>query len=314
MRNPFPFRSRFLLPLLMIPLTKITLANPIPLEGPIKLDGSSTVFPISEAMAEEFQRIYPKTRVTVGISGTGGGFKKFLHKEVDITAASRPISESEIALAKNEKIPFHEITIALDGITVVVHKDNPIESLSLAQLKALWEPSSKIKTWRDLDPSLPAQAIRLYGPGSDSGTFDHFTQVVMGKSKSSRSDYTASEDDNIMIKGISQDKFALGYFGFAYFEENQKVLKALKISKDKQPIMPSVASIKELSYPLARPLFLYTSWSAWQKPQVKGMLQFYLESAEILLPQTGFISFDKAHYQKEFEKLTSWQDPTKQNS
>jgi phosphate binding protein len=200
------------------------------LQGRITIDGSSTVFPISQAVAEEFQKKHAGVQVTVAQSGTGGGFKKFVVGETDINDSSRPISEKEIAQCNEHGVEFLELKVAIDGLTVVVNpQNNWCHCLSVEKLKTLWEPGSKIKAWSDLDPAWPNEPIRLYGAGPDSGTFDYFTEVIVGKAKSSRSDYEPSEDDNALVTGVAGDRFALGYFGFAYYIENRQKLKALGI-------------------------------------------------------------------------------------
>lgn len=284
------------------------------INGAIKIDGSSTVYPITEAIAEEFQKAHPQTRVTVGISGTGGGLKKFLNKEIDLTGASRPISAPEITLAKEKNISFHQITVAYDGITLVVHKNSPIEKLTMEQLKKIWEPDSKIKKWKDLDPSFPDEEIKLYGPGGESGTFEFFTETVVGKPRASRSNYTASEDDNILVRGVSQDKYALGYFGYAYFFENQNHLKALKIEKDGNISSPTEETIKNLTYPLARPIYIYVSLEASQKDQVAEFIKYYLTNADSLVPQVGYISLGTPRYEDELKKWETWKESFKKSS
>ncbi len=268
----------------------------------IKIDGSSTVYPITEAVAEEFQ-IQKKTKVTVGISGTGGGFKKFCRGETDIQNASRPILQKEIDICKEAGIQFIELPIAYDGLTVVVNKSNDfVKSLSVEELKKLWEPAAqgKVKTWNQINPAFPATPLKLFGAGSDSGTFDYFTEAIVGKAKSSRGDYTASEDDNVVVQGVAGDKGSLGYFGFAYFEENQDKLKAVPIiaKKGAPAVMPSFESVKNGTYqPLARPIFIYVNATAAAfKPEVKAFIDFYLANAPTLVKEVKYIPLPANEY------------------
>lgn len=259
------------------------------LSGSVRLDGSSTVYPITEAVAEEFQKANPKVKITVGVSGTGGGFKKFIAGEIDINNASRPISADEAAKAKAAAIDFIELPVAYDGITVVVNPRNTfLKSLSIEQLKKLWEPGSTVRTWKDLDPNWPAENIKLYGPGADSGTFDYFTEHVVGKAKASRTDYTASEDDNTLVKGVSGDINALGYFGYAYYIENKKKLTAISINDGKNAVEPNDQSIQSGSYPLSRLLFLCVSKQATSRTEVDAFINYYLKSARELASAVGF--------------------------
>jgi phosphate transport system substrate-binding protein len=268
----------------------------------IKIDGSSTVYPITEAVAEEFQAA-KKIKVTVGISGTGGGFKKFCRGETDISEASRPILKKEMDACKEAGIQYIELPVAYDGLTVVVNKNNDfIKSLSVDELKKIWEPSAqgKIKTWNQVNPAWPNTALKLFGAGSDSGTFDYFTEAVVGKAKSSRGDYTASEDDNVIVQGVASDKGSLGYFGFAYYEENQDKLKAVPIvaKKGAPAVMPSYESVKDGSYqPLARPLFIYVNATAAAfKPEVKEFINFYLANAPTLVKEVKYIPLPANEY------------------
>ncbi len=277
-------------------------SHAIAAEKIIKIDGSSTVYPITEAVAEEFQ-IATKTKVTVGISGTGGGFKKFCRGETDIQDASRPILKKEMDACKEAGIQYIELPIAYDGLTVVINKNNDfVKSLSVDELKKMWEPSAqgKIKTWNQVNPAWPATPLKLFGAGSDSGTFDYFTEAIVGKAKSSRGDYTASEDDNVVVQGVASDKGSLGYFGFAYYEENQDKLKAVPIvSKKGTPaVMPSVNSVKDGTYqPLARPIFIYVNATAAAfKPEVKAFVNFYLANAPKLVSEVKYIPLPSNEY------------------
>lgn len=286
------------------------------LSGSVKVDGSSTVFPLTEAVAEEFQAANAKVKVTVGVSGTGGGMKKFVAGELDVAEASRPVRADEAQKGKEAGIDFMELPVAFDGLTVVVSPKNTfVKSLTLDQLKRLWEPSSKIKTWNDLDAAWPKEAIKLYGPGSDSGTFEYFTEHVVGKAKASRNDYTASEDDNVLVNGVAGDKNALGYFGYAYYQENPKKLRSVPIDAGKGPVAPEDMTIANGSYPLARPLFLVVSKKSAERPEVDAFVRFYLKEAKGLTKSVGYTVLPQAMYDEAFKrydarKTGSWQSGT----
>ena len=282
------------------------------LRGTVSLDGSSTVFPISEAVAEEFLAVQPRVRVTVGVSGTGGGFKKFLKGEVDINDASRPIKEKELVLAEEHNIQFIELPVAFDGLSVVVNKDNTwATQLTVAELSAIWKPNSTVETWQDIRPSWPNKKIRLYGPGTDSGTFDYFTETINGKSGRSRPDYTASEDDNTLVKGIVGDTYALGYFGFAYYVANKNKLKLLAIDGGKGPIKPSPITINNGTYaPLSRPIFIYLRADALARKEVKTFIDFYINNAGVLASETGYIALPEAVYKKALDRVAQKQSGT----
>jgi len=243
----------------------------------ITIDGSSTVFPISEAIAEEFQR-ETKLEVQVSKSGTGGGFKKFAAGDTDISNASRPISPEEIELCAKGGIEFIELPVAFDGLSVVVNKANTwVDFLTVAELKKIWEPNSTVKTWADVRAGWPAKPIKLYGAGTDSGTYDYFTEAVCGKKGASRSDYQASEDDNTLVTGVKGDEGGLAYFGFAYYVENQADLKLVPIDGGKGPVAPSEATITDGTYsPLARPEFIYVKKSSADREEVKKFIEFHL--------------------------------------
>ena len=267
----------------------------------IKIDGSSTVYPITEAVAEEYQKA-KKVKVTVGISGTGGGFKKFCRGETDVQNASRPILKKEMDACKEAGIQYIELPIAYDGLTVVVNKKNDwAKSLTVADLQKIWSPASqgKIKNWNQVNPKFPDRALKLFGAGSDSGTFDYFTEAVNGKAKSSRGDYTASEDDNVLVQGVSSDIGGLGYFGLAYYEENQSKLNAVAISdKGKPAVLPSIASVKDGTYqPLSRPLFVYVNATSGAfKPEVKAFVDFYLANAPKLVKEVKYVPLPDNEY------------------
>ncbi|MCF6095574.1 PstS family phosphate ABC transporter substrate-binding protein [Thermovorax subterraneus] len=275
------------------------------LSGNIEIDGSSTVYPITEAVAEEFMKLYPEVNVTVGVSGTGGGFKRFVVGEIDISDASRPIKEEEIEKAKQNGIEFIELPVAYDGITVVVNKENDwVDSLTIEELKKIWSPDSKVTKWSDIRPGWPEQRINLYGPGTDSGTFEYFTEAVNGKARESRFDYTASEDDNVLVQGVSQDKYALGYFGFAYYLENKDRLKAVKIDSGTGPVEPTMETIREGTYkPLSRPIFIYVSKKSLERPEVKEFVKFYMENAGKLASEVGYVPMAENVYEDNLAKL-----------
>ncbi|RKD34283.1 PstS family phosphate ABC transporter substrate-binding protein [Thermohalobacter berrensis] len=272
------------------------------LSGKIEIDGSSTVYPITEAIAEEFQLQYPDTRVTVGVSGTGGGFKRFTVGETDISNASRLIKDKEAAKAEENGIEYTQVSVAYDGITVVVNPQNDwATDITVEELKKIWEPNSKVKTWKDIRPEWPDKEIHLYGPGTDSGTFDYFTEAIVGEGGASRTDYTASEDDNVLVQGITGDKYALGYFGYAYYEENQDKLKAVTING----VEPTTETIGNGEYtPLARPIFIYVSHNSFKdKPQVAEFVKFYLKNARNVVPSTGYVPLPQDKYDEQLEKI-----------
>lgn len=285
------------------------------LSGAIQIDGSSTVYPVTEAVAEEFRTKAPDVKVTVGVSGTGGGFKKFVRGEIDINDASRGIKEEEAAQAKENNITFQELSITYDGLTVVVHPENTwVKDITVAELKKIWEPEAqnKIKKWNQIRPEWPDQEIHLYGAGVESGTYDYFTEAIVGKSHSSRGDYTASEDDNVLVQGVSSDVNALGFFGFAYYMENKEKLKAVAVddqndANGKGAILPSVETVKDGTYaPLSRPLFLYVNSKAVSRPEVVAFINFYLENAAELSREVGYIPLTEEEYQKQKDKFAAF--------
>lgn len=245
------------------------------LRGTVSLDGSSTVYPISEAIAEEFLSVAPRVRVTVGVSGTGGGFKKFLSREIDINDASRTIKNSEVEEARANGINYLEIPVAFDGLSVVVNPNNTwVDYLTVDELRMIWQPGSMVDSWDDIRPNWPQLPIRLYGPGTDSGTFDYFTEAVNGESGASRPDYTASEDDNVLVQGISGDENALGFFGYAYYIENQDNLKIVPIDEGSGPVAPTAQSINDGTYsPLSRPIFVYLNTDSLARPEVRSFVE-----------------------------------------
>lgn len=266
----------------------------------IKIDGSSTVYPITEAIAEEFQKIYKNIKVIVGISGTGGGMKKFTTKQIDIVNASRPIKSSEQKAARLNGVDYIELPVAYDGLTVVVNKNNKfIDYLTVEELKKLWEPSAQnvITKWSQIRDGFPQEKIKLYGPGTDSGTFDYFTEAICGTSGKSRGDYTPSEDDNVLVQGIAGDKFAIGYFGMAYYEENMDKLKAVAINAGKGPILPSYETVQNGTYqPLSRPIFIYVNRSSADEEAVQKFVEFYLDTVPKIAKQVGYIALPEKVY------------------
>ena len=268
------------------------------LSGTIEIDGSSTVFPVSEAVAEEFHKIHPDVRVNVGVSGTGGGFKRFTVGETDISDASRPIKDSEAQAAADNGIEYYPLRVALDGLSVLVSPENDfVECLTTEQLKMIWEPGSTVTNWSDVDPSWPSSKIALYGPDTDSGTFDYFTEEIMGEAQLSRPDYTASADDNVLVRGIAGGKYSLGYFGYAYYQENQDKLNLVAVDSGSGCVEPTSESIENGSYsPLSRPLFIYVSKASMERPEVKAFVEFYLDNAAELAQEVGYIRLDETEY------------------
>lgn len=282
-----------------------SLATAERMKGTVSLDGSSTVFPISEAVAEEFGSVQPRVRVTVGVSGTGGGFKKFFAGEIDINDASRPIKPSEVIKAKEAGVEFIELPVAFDGLSVVVNRNNHwVDNLTVAELSKIWQPGSTVKMWSDVRMGWPDQPVRLYGPGTDSGTFDYFTETINGKSGASRPDYTSSEDDNALVTGISGDVNAMGYFGFAYYVANKDKLKLVPIDGGNGPVAPSLITINNGDYaPLSRPIFIYVRKNALDRPEVKALTQFYIENAPVLATEVGYIPMPEGVYQRAMERI-----------
>jgi phosphate transport system substrate-binding protein len=267
----------------------------------VKIDGSSTVYPISEAVAEEFQKSRGGAiQVTVGLSGTGGGFKKFCAGQTDISNASRPIKDSEREACKSAGINFIELPIAYDALTVVVNNQNNwVTSMTVAELKKLWEPAAqgKITKWNQIRSNWPNSPIKLFGPGTASGTFDYFTEAIVGESKKSRTDYSPSEDDNVLVQGVSRDKNAIGYFGYAYYETNKSKLKAVAISNGKNAVTPSAATVQNNTYvPLSRPLFIYINSKSAQKAEVKQFVEFYVNNASRLSTAVKYVPLPSSAY------------------
>ena len=270
--------------------------------GTILVDGSSTVYPITEAVAEDFQTVAGGTRVTVGISGTGGGFKRFCRGETDISDASRPILKDEMVLCAQAGVKYIELPIAMDALTVVIGKDNTwVDYLTVAELKKMWEPAAqgKVTNWKQIRAGFPDVPLALSGAGADSGTFDYFTEAIVGKQKSSRGDYQASEDDNVTVQFVSRNKGALGYFGLAYYTENKNKLRAvpIKLTATSKAVTPSVATVNDATYqPLARPLFIYVNAKSMQRPEIKKFVEYYLEKGGALANEVGYVNLPESAY------------------
>ena len=269
----------------------------------VKVDGSSTVYPITEAVAEDFQKSKKgAVKVTVGISGTGGGFKKFCRGETDISNASRPILKKEMDDCKAAGITYFEMPVAYDALTVVINpKNNFVKSLTVAELKKMWEPAAqgKVTRWNQINPAFPSAPLKLFGAGADSGTFDYFTEAITGKSKSSRGDFTASEDDNVLVQGVSRAVNSLGFFGFAYYVENRDKLKAVPIVEKPggKAVLPSMENVLNGTYqPLARPIFIYINAAALKKPEVKEFVEYYNKQGEKLAREVKYVPLPAQAY------------------
>jgi phosphate transport system substrate-binding protein len=281
------------------------------LSGEIKIDGSSTVYPISEAVAEEFRTEAPDVRTTVGLSGTGGGFQKFLRGETDINNASREISQDEVKKAEEAGIDFIQLSVAYDGLAVVVNPENDwVDYFTVEELKKIWEPDAqnKIEKWSDIRPEWPDENMELFGPGVASGTYDYFTEAIVGESGASRGDFTASEDDNVLVQGVSSDKNALGFFGLAYFEENRDKLRLVGIENPTGEVVePTIETVSNNAYaPLSRPLFIYVNEDAVQRENVQKFVKFYLDNAGQLAEEIGYVSMPASAYEKEKEKFNAF--------
>jgi phosphate transport system substrate-binding protein len=265
----------------------------------ISVDGSSTVYPISEAMAEEFGLASEdRVHVTIATSGTGGGFKTFCAGERDISNASRPIKRSEAELCAENGVEYIELQVAIDGLSVVVNPANTFAiCLTVAELKAIWEPGSTVQLWSEVRPTWPAEPIRLYGAGTNSGTFDTFTETIVGRTGAIRSDFSASEDDNVLVQGVEGDRNSLGFFGYAYYAENATRIRAVEIDGGAGCIAPTPETVRSGDYePLARPLFIYVSRASWERPIVREFVRFYLAQAERYVPETGYVPLRAEEY------------------
>ncbi|GAA2663487.1 PstS family phosphate ABC transporter substrate-binding protein [Streptomyces aculeolatus] len=274
--------------------------RPERLTGTVLIDGSSTVEPLTKLAGERFGGQEPGVRVKVGASGTGGGFDRFCAGETDISDASRPINDFEKETCANWDVPYRELTIANDALTVVVPRANDwLDCITTDQLRRIWEPGSALASWQEVDPAFPDEPLQLYGPDTDSGTFDYFTEAINGEEKASRSDFTPSSDDNTLVKGVAEHSGGLGYFGFTYFDENRDKLRALEIDAGDGCVAPSTASVQDGSYkPLARPLFIYPSAKALERPEVETFVEFYVDSHTDFASEAGYIPLSEVQENK----------------
>ena len=277
------------------------------LSGTIQIDGSSTVAPLSEAAAELFQEENPDVNVVVGTSGTGGGFEKFCAGDIDISDASRPIDEEEDAACEAAGIAFEEITVANDGLAVVVNPENDWATcLTVEQLKAIWAPGSKVANWNEVDPSFPDEPLQLFGPGTDSGTFDYFTGEINGEEGASRTDYQPSEDDNVIVQGVQGSPGAMGYFGLSYVSENEGAIKAVEVDGGEGCVAPTVETVLDGTYtPLGRPLFVYPSATALERPEVQAFLEFYIENEKEIAEQALYVELSDEQQAEAEEKIAN---------
>lgn len=282
----------------------------VSLEGTIKVDGSSTVFPITEAVAEEFRTEQPQVKVTIGVSGTGGGFNKFSRGETNISNASRPIKEIEKAACEENNIGYVELEVAYDGLAVLVNPENDwVDSFTTEELKMIWEPAAqdKVMKWNQIRAEWPNEEIHLFGPGVASGTYDYFTEAVVGKSGSSRGDFTASEDDHVLVQGITGDKYSLGFFGLAYYTENKGKLKLVGVDNGEAVVKPSLETVSNGTYsPLSRPLFIYVNSTSVASPEVVAFVDFYLDNAKELSEDVGYIPLPDEIYTKQKDSFKAF--------
>lgn len=285
------------------------------LEGTISIDGSSTVFPVTEAVAEEFRAVQPDVQVTIGVSGTGGGFQKFSRGETNISNASRPIKDKEIAACEENNITYLELEVAYDGLAVLVNPENTwVDSFTVEELKKIWEPAAqgKIMKWNQIRPEWPNEEIHLYGPGVASGTYDYFTEAIVGKSGSSRGDFTASEDDHVLVQGIAGDKYALGFFGLAYYEESKDKLTLIGVHNGEEVVKPTLETVSNGTYsPLSRPLFIYVNSTSMKLPEVIEFINFYLDNAAELSEDVGYIKLPAELYAKQRENFKAFVEKNK---
>jgi phosphate transport system substrate-binding protein len=287
----------------------------VKLTGNISIDGSSTVFPITEAVAEEFRVSQPDVQVTIGVSGTGGGFQKFSRGETNISNASRPIKDTEIAACAENNVTYIGLEVAYDGLAVVVNPENTwVDSFTVEELKKIWEPAAqgKIMKWNQIRPEWPNEEIHLFGPGTASGTFDYFTEAINGKSGTSRGDYTASEDDHVLVQGIAGDKYALGFFGLAYYEESKDKLSLIGVNNGKEVVKPSLETVSNGTYsPLSRPMFIYVNSTSVKHPEVIEFVNFYLDNAGELSEDVGYIKLPAEIYAKQKENFKAFVEKNK---
>ena len=292
--------QKLAIPALLVGVVSVGMPARAQAQAAIKIDGSSTVFPISGAYAEEFQiQKRGKVRVTVGVSGTGGGFKKFCRGETDIANASRPITAEEMEICRKAGIKYMELPIAFDALTVVINPKNTwAKTLTIAELRKMWEPAAqgRITNWKQIRSGFPDEKLMLFGPGADSGTFDYFTEAVNGKAKASRGDFTASEDDNTLVQGVENNKGALGYFGFAYYAAHKDKMTAVAVDAGKGPVLPSLENVTNATYtPLSRPLFIYVRDTAASRPEIKEFVQFLMSRGD-LVAEVGYLALQKQAY------------------
>ena len=285
------------------------------LSGTIKVDGSSTVFPVTEAVAEEFRTAQPKVKVTIGVSGTGGGFKKFSRGETNISNASRPIKDKEKKACEENNIKYLELEVAYDGLAVLVNPANDwVDSFTIEELKKIWEPAAqgKIMKWNQIRPEWPNEEIHLFGPGVASGTYDYFTEAIVGKSGSSRGDFTASEDDHVLVQGIAGDKYSLGFFGLAYYAENKDKLTLIGVHNGTEVVKPSLETVKNGSYtPLSRPLFIYVNSTSVASPEVVEFVNFYIDNAGELSKDVGYIPLPDENYKSQKDSFKTFVESNK---
>ncbi|MBT8384797.1 MAG: PstS family phosphate ABC transporter substrate-binding protein [Bacteroidia bacterium] len=287
----------------------------VSLEGTIKVDGSSTVFPVTEAVAEEFRSVQPDVKVTIGVSGTGGGFKKFARGETNLSNASRPIKDKEMEACAENNITYLELEVAYDGLAVLVHPENDwVDNFNVEELKKIWEPAAqgKIMKWNQIRPEWPNEEIHLFGPGVASGTYDYFTEAVVGKSGSSRGDFTASEDDHVLVQGIAGDKYSLGFFGLAYYTENKEKLKLIGVNNGEEVVKPTLETVSNGTYkPLSRPLFIYVNSTSVKQPEVVEFVNFYIDNAGELSKDVGYIPLPAENYAKGKESFKAFVESNK---
>lgn len=285
------------------------------MEGTIKIDGSSTVFPVTEAVAEEFRAVQPKVKVTIGVSGTGGGFKKFSRGETNLSNASRPIKDKEIAACKENNITYLELEVAYDGLAVLVNPENDwVDNFTVEELKKIWEPAAQgvIMKWNQIRPEWPDEEIHLFGPGVASGTYDYFTEAIVGKSGSSRGDFTASEDDHVLVQGIAGDKYSLGFFGLAYYSENKDKLTLIGVNNGEEVVKPTLETVSNGTYsPLSRPLFVYVNSTSVKHPEVVEFMNFYIDNAGELAEDVGYISLPSELYVTQKEHFKAFVESNK---
>jgi|TARA_B100001540_G_C15791373_1_gene635585 phosphate transport system substrate-binding protein len=284
--------------------------NSSDLSGDIKIDGSSTVYPVTEAIAEEFRSVHPKVRVTVGVSGTGGGFKKFARGETNISNASRPIKEKEDNICKENNISHVGLSVAYDGLAVIINPENDwVDYLTVDELNKIWHPDAQntIMYWSQVREGWPNEELHLFGPGTASGTYDYFSEVICGKKVGTRGDYTASEDDHVLVQGVATDKYGLGFFGLAYYSENKDKLKLVGVDNGNGAILPSMETVSNGTYsPLARPIFIYANNSAKEKQEVKEFISFYLNNVGGLVADVGYIPLTEEEYKNEIKKFNDF--------